>query len=504
MIAALVALLSYLAAAPRSPNRFLPGRFNCVRFPRVTGGMVFLLSTACLAQVPTVQVHCDFASGAGWHGVNNRPPLNAGVNKVQGFGYSATTHASQTPGEIGGRISRSLTPAAYFKTVPVKTLEDALSASGRLSVTECSGGSGLLFGWFNHASRGWRTPNSLVFRIDGDSGKFRVFFEYGTQQWRTGGGETFEGRWQETKTPLHAADGTPHTWALVYDPSGSGGQGNITFTFDGTPYEAVLGEGHKADGAAFDRFGLMNQQSAGDELTAYIGDIVINGESQQLSRDPGWESIGSRCTFRDTALRPYHNFDWRDSAYAGGSPGEIGGLIWRIESIHPEQAFSYGMPIGRLSFKEALTASGKITMRGAAADSALFIGWYNTHTAIGAPPANFMGLLIEGPSSVGHYLRPACANSAGAVQILEAGPILHPDKASHTWRVSYTPVRDGGNGNLVATLDEKSVSLQLLPEFLRLDASFDGFGVLSLHRGGLFIEAYLDDLEFTAQDIFRP
>jgi hypothetical protein len=168
--------------------------------------LIAFASLTSAAQGETIQMREDFSSDPGWQGINNVPAPSSGVTKVQDFGYSATSHASETPGEIGGRILRSLTPATYLKPVSIKALNDSFAASGRFSVTQSSGGSGVLIGWFNHASRGWRTPNSLALCIEGESGKFRLFFEYGTRHWKTGGGDTFKGRYQTTKTPMHAAE----------------------------------------------------------------------------------------------------------------------------------------------------------------------------------------------------------------------------------------------------------------------------------------------------------
>src|SRR5678816_783160 len=120
---------------------------------------------------------------------------------------------------LGGWVQRSLTPAWFAKVIPGRTLNDKFSASGKFAVTNDSGGSGMLFGWFNETSRGWRTPNSLVFRIDGNGGKYWVFYEYGTRGWLTGGGGCFEGeQYQKTPTKPFKADGTKHVWSLTYDP----------------------------------------------------------------------------------------------------------------------------------------------------------------------------------------------------------------------------------------------------------------------------------------------
>ena len=74
------------------------------------------------------------------------------MTRVQDFGYHRSNHAGGAVGEIGGLVSRSLIPATYAKVIEPRTLNDRLRASGKLSVTESSGGSGVLVGWFNHAS----------------------------------------------------------------------------------------------------------------------------------------------------------------------------------------------------------------------------------------------------------------------------------------------------------------------------------------------------------------
>jgi len=221
-------------------------------------------------------------------------PPSACVSKVQDFGFSATHHAGGSVGEVGGRIWRSLRPAYYARKIATRSLSDRLHASGRFSVTRCDSSSGVLVGWFHNTSRGWRTPNSLVFRIDGETDRFRAFFEYGTRTWKTGGGTTFEGPYQTTKTPMIPADGRPHIWSLDYDPAGAGGNGEIVFVLDGQRYAAPLETGHKAEGAVFDRFGIMNVQNSGQSLTLWVDDLDIDGDREDFARDPNWDALGNR------------------------------------------------------------------------------------------------------------------------------------------------------------------------------------------------------------------
>lgn len=73
---------------------------------------------------------------------------------VQNFGHSRTNCAGgEKLGEIGGRIFRSLAPATYAKIIPIKTLNNPFTVSGKFAVTEADGNSGVLIGWFHSTDR---------------------------------------------------------------------------------------------------------------------------------------------------------------------------------------------------------------------------------------------------------------------------------------------------------------------------------------------------------------
>jgi hypothetical protein len=446
-----------------------------------------------------VQAREGFDRDPGWEGRNNIVAPSHCVDKVQDFGFSPTNHAGAAAGEIGGRVWRSLMPAYCAVKIPPRTLRHRLHASGRFSVTQSDSSSGVLIGWFNSASRGWRTPNSMVFRIDGEQDRFRVFFEYGTQTWKTGGGATFEGAYQTTKTPMIPADGKPHTWALDFDPAGADGDGLMTFTMDGQAHKAAMEKGHKAEGAVFDRFGILNVQNSGNSITPWIDDLEIDGQREDFSADPKWEALGNRVTFKDCAIRPWHNFGFRPTSFAGGKPGEIGGLVWRIEAARPQEALCFGGPVGELSLRNELRASGRICLKAAGADSGILFGWYNALTPIGAPPPNFVGIFVEGPSAVGHYVRPVLRSADETALVVPRGPIIRPDGRPHTWAIHYVPGPKGQPGKVTVTCDDATVAADVPPQLIAGDAALDRFGFLSWHRGGHYVEAYFDDLEYTAQ-----
>ena len=419
-----------------------------------------------VAAAPKGEHRQDFAADPGWEGYRNRLlPEPAPVTR-QEFGHRPTRHAGgERPGEVGGLIRRSATPAWYAKVIPERTLDHKLAASGRFAVTQAGGSSGTLVGWFRHDSRGWRTPNSLAFRVDGNGGKYWVLFEYGTRTWSTGGGATFEGRYQTTKTEPFAADGTPHAWTLAYDPRGEEQDGLITFTLDGRPYTAAVSRAHKAEGAAFDRFGLFNQQITGDGLELYVDDLTLDGEPQDFAADPGWEGRGNRVAFEDRVVRPLHDFGFSPTARAGGRPGELGGIVWRDEA----PAY-YADRVGRLTLDDELVASGTVCLVGASSDSGVYLGWFDSAAKRSKaspeheePQRGLLGVLIEGPSRAGHYLRPAYRTAAGEGSAAGEGPRIRPDGAVHRWSIRYAPEGAGGRGRITVTFDGQAQVLDLAP-----------------------------------------
>jgi len=458
---------------------------------------------------PTKTVRAAFDADPKWDSFRSRLLPEALPQVRQEFGYRTSQNAGgESAGEIGGTIQRSRRRASYAKVISPKTLDDALSASGKLSVTRAGGGSGVMFGWFNQNSRGWRTPNSLAFRLDGNGGKYWMFYEYGTKNWRTAGLGAFDGlRYQTTKTKPFAADGTVHDWSLKYDPEGNAGAGLVTFRVDRRTYELPLRPGHKQEGATFDRFGIWNVQVSGNSMDAYFDDLTINGEREDFGRDPAWRGEQNDALYEERVVRPYHDFGFSDTNHAGGKPGEIGGNIFR-----DERPAYYAANTGALSLETSLTASGRIAFRNAGSDSGIKIGWFDSQSKRTKntpeheqPEKNYLGVTIEGPSRVGHYFRASYGDSSGSGGAPTADPrtgaerpLIKPDGAIHRWKLEYSPQAADGNGRLSVTLDGKTHTLNLRPEDRARGASFDRFGLFNIQSGGHHVEVYLDDVSHTA------
>lgn len=439
-------------------------------------GVILLVAISSWAG-DVVQRRENFEVDPKWETYSTRRPPAPWPTVKQDFRWQ--------PGKVGGLVSRSTEPAWFARVLPNKTLEHPLKASGKFRVTKNFGNSGVLFGWFNDASRGWRTPNSLVFRLDGNGPGYWVFFEYGTRNSLTAGKGCFEGdRYQTTKTKPFPADGTEHTWSLQYHPAGL-----ITFVLDGKSWTLPVDEETKKDGAIFNRFGILNQQLSGDGMEVWFSEIVLDGERIDLSRDPDWEAHGAKAEFSDKIVRPFNNTEWR--------AGEFGGVFWRDDP----PAFC-ATAIRRVSLEDELFASGQIRLTAAATDSGVYFGWFNAASKTNRGPrdqnitqTNSLAIAIEGPSRVGQYFRAATWNSKGIGVLQSTGPLIPADSKPRRWSLRYSPQ---GRGRVTVTLDEQSTSLEL-PEGMREQgAIFDHFGFFNFQPDGHYVRVFVDDLEFSA------
>src|ERR1041385_7118232 len=72
-----------------------------------------LLTPLAFAQQELVQVHEDFSKDPGWEWKDNRVVAQDPPTVTQDFGWAPTTNTGGSPGEIGGKMWQSLTPAWY-------------------------------------------------------------------------------------------------------------------------------------------------------------------------------------------------------------------------------------------------------------------------------------------------------------------------------------------------------------------------------------------------------
>ena len=465
----------------------------------------------------------SFDRDPGWEAHNNRIPPRLVKSVQQDFGYSATNIAGKDKGEIGGKVWRSSTRAYYAAKIPKKTLADKLSASGTFALTATAGSSGAFFGWFDSSLPGGGRQSNLGFHFAGAGAGARLTLRLVTALNQSCGVKVTQWevikKGEKIRPPSIKNDGTRYTWKLDYDPQAAGGDGEIHFTirsnsaspepYEGKTFAVPLPKGYKDQGTAFDRFGLMNNMKPGNPLTVHFDDIQLDGKPEDFSQDPGWEAVGNHDKYDNREDGGAHDFGFNaTSTFAGGKPGEVGGMLWR------SGAFSYYADrVGPLSLNDRLEASGKIILTVGPPDSGMYFGYFNSADKENAPAqtGNFVGVKIGGPTRVGHYFVPVYAttkttpiervgkaNRPAKVAVEKStGPVMVPQKVME-WRLVYDPAGAAGKGTIEATLGGESVTLALKPGDKEKGAVLDRFGLFTAHLGGHYIKVYLDDLKYTA------
>jgi hypothetical protein len=437
-----------------------------------------------------------------WEGRNNFVEVTPNA-VVQDFGFSLTSHAGGGGGEVGGRIQRGTTPAWYGKSLPrKKTLDDELHCSGTFVVTETSGMSSFYFGWFNTKTMETRPRNYMGMLINGEGKGCEVHVSYNTAAGNsdgfraTGVGPKGAAVRDFNLIPLNTA----YTFDFHYDPAANGGHGQITFSlggdgpFTGGPFTFNVSAEQRKAGASFDRFGIVNAQSAGNALAIWFDDLVIDGERDPLDAEGNWSGEGNRASYDDYGLEGAHRFGFSKTSHAGGEPGELGGLIYSS----PSSPGYYADNVGRLTLDQPLVASGKLSLVRYGSDGGCYLGWFNSKKR-GYPPENVLGVLIDGPTSTGPRLRGVAASSDAKLSHVQrdTAPPLPPDGQSRRFRFEFDPVAANGRGRLTVWLDDQKDSFDLPDGLRKKGAAFDLFGLFVHEGGGRVSEVYFDDLQYT-------
>jgi hypothetical protein len=470
----------------------------------------------------------SFDQDPNWEAFNNRVTPKKIRSVAQDFGYRESNLAGKEKGEIGGIVWRSSTRASYAAEIQPKTLSDKLTASGSFALTATSGSSGAFFGWFNAEQTGGGRRDTLGFRFAGEGSGARLTLQLVTDKNQACGTKVTP--WVVDKTKPRGEgrkfrptsiknDGTRYAWTLNYDPEANAGQGQIQFTirsdsstpaeFEKKTFTVALPNGYKDHGSVFDRFGLMNSEKGGNSLTIHFDDLQYDGKAENFSKDPKWIGMDNDARFEDRKQGGTHDFGFSaQTSHAGGSPGEIGGMMWRSGIFG-----YYADRVGPLTLTNRLEARGRVVLTAAPPDSGMYLGWFNSAEKENAPTqtGNFVGIKIGGPTRVGHYFVPAYATTKKArietntgrehpkritVERSE-GPVLVPEK-TFDWSLIYDPLGNNGKGLLKATLGDQSVALPLKNGDKELGATLDRFGLFTTHIGGSYVNIYFDDLAYTS------
>jgi len=443
-----------------------------------------------------------------WEGINHRNPHFEAKTVTQDFGYSPSTRQTgRMPGEVGGRINPAGETAYYGYRLPSPLgLDSALTAEGYLYMAPGSGH--LLLGFFNTNSLNeWRTPNTLVARLNGRGETFHCHFEYCTRLWRAGAGvigELVPGR---SITPRENPSNRPHRWKLQYKPRADGEGGRITFTLDDNTASCDVPPEHRREGASFTHFGLVpvlkSWDSPGD---AWIDDVQINGVAFDFNNDPRWEGANNRRTYISKNTRPKFDFGWSPTHFAGGGqPGELGGLVFRGDCRASARLAAYGDRLETLSLSHPIEARGKVAMLRGVSDSTASLGFYHSTWSLQTNsaqdqsiPRDYLGINLEGPSSEGFRFYPVYRTHAGNAGLTVHGaPRIYPDGKVHDWVLRYDPAA-GAHGRITVRLDDQICQLDLASGDNTAGTSFNRFGICTPWVDGNSVTVYFDDLVYTA------
>jgi hypothetical protein len=455
-----------------------------------------------------------FDKDPAWDGQNNHATTPEKRKVRQDFGYSPTNNIGGKAGEIGGIITPAAEPAYYAKKFDNKSFNDPLSASGKLLLKQ--GGGHLLLGFFNAETLNeWRTPNTIAIRINGRGDKFFAYVEYCTVKWRAGGDTP--GGFATEKDPKSgrlALKGFPINkvldWSIRYDPKGNKGSGEIVVTLGGETAVCHLSAGHKADGATFNRFGLLPvMKSAHTPGEIWLDDVTINGEADDFSRDPKWDTLNNRREYTTADVRPRFDFGYIATNHAGGkAAGELGGLVFRGDCRFKDRLAAYGDRLETLTLDKPLKASGRIAMRRGVSDSTTLLGFYHSEDSLEANmsqdsglPKCFLGIAIEGPSREGFFVYPAY-RVRGAGQGNAGGddrPRIMPDGKSHEWSLEYDPAAAAGRGRITVKMDGKTATIDLGDGHRSSGARLNRFGLVTTWIDGNGQRVYFDDLTYTCE-----
>jgi hypothetical protein len=456
----------------------------------LSASIVILIAWALSAHAAVRQEGFD-QEPRNWQGINNHVAASQAV--TQDFGYMAAE------GRVGGRITPAAEPAFYACRLPKPLgFDDRLTASGKLYVAP--GAGHFLLGFFNASTLNeWRTPNTMVARINGRGEVgFHCHAEYCTGKWRAGAGLIRKsGSYEFKEIPA----GRVYDWTLDYKPGDLGG--TFKLTLNGESDTVSVPAEHRADGGLFTHFGVLPVLKSLDSPGEFwIDDVTINGKRFDFEADPNWEGLNNRRTYVTRNRRPLFDFGWSPTHHAGGqAAGELGGLIFRGDCRYSQKMACYGDPIGPVTLQKELWASGKVAMTRGVTDSAACFGFYNSTESMRTNssqsrgfPRSFVGISIEGPSSEGFYFYPfsRTATSDARIPRIRDCPRIYPDGKTHTWSLKYVPP-----DAITIMLDDQRCDFRLQLAAEELGTSFDRFGICTTWIDGNAVTMHLDDIEYT-------
>ncbi|HEX8524026.1 MAG TPA: hypothetical protein VF669_17360 [Tepidisphaeraceae bacterium] len=413
-----------------------------------------------------------------WESFNNRQTPPHFPTVTQDFGYDPQQQA------VGGQICRTSVPAWYaLKLDKPLDLNQPLSFSGSFSVPEAEGG-GVYLGFFNPAAlrTGGRPLGSFMLFLDGANTFVRAFTRTIAPDNQQMGALVPPAPNVKSAIPI-PADGSKHRFTVTYNHHAENGEGAFTAKVgDLPPSTFTLRPGVKQQPFAMTHFGILNNQKQGSPMRVYFHDLKLNDAPIDLAKDPAWESKGNRVTFEDRHVAGFQNFGFDPARKA------FGGTVWREET----PSF-YADNIGSLDATQPLEISGQVTLHIGAPDSAAYLAFFNADEFKRGKDENILGLLIEGPSRVGHYIRPVFLNKKGVGVEPKTGAVLPPDEKPHSFSLKFDPLQR----TITVNFEGQTQTIDVAAKTLDRGAAFTHFGLFNALEGGSDVQIFFDNLRYT-------
>ena len=308
-----------------------------------------------------------------------------------------------------------------------------------------------------------------------------------------------------------------HRWWKIPEPEKN--HGRVTLQFDdGTPYIIWFDGEIRNAPVSMDRFGLFNVCRYGTGQTVYFADLVVNGQPIDLSQDPHWIGRNNRAVWAEPDFHSMQNFGWTQTNWAGAAPGELGGLLWRLEPEDTGYAY-YADETGPLTLEDPIAFSGQICFTDGMTDASMFFGYFNREAFMrtleegsdeGSPMPSMLGIGLNDATSVGYYFAPLASASERSGASDGRRHTFTPDRKPCSFSFAYDPAANGGIGRVTYQIDGKEGHFDLTPAMRATGATFDRFGLATVRRGGSSVELYFDELIYTvrrapgAEGVFHP
>jgi hypothetical protein len=291
-------------------------------------------------------------------------------------------------------------------------------------------------------------------------------------------------------------------WWKINEPEKQ--QGRIVIQFDDLdPHITYLTPQQREMASSMDRFGMFNINRYGGSCEVYYGDLTVNGEKIDLSKNPAWEGKNNRVTYTEPDFHSMFDFGFSETNWAGKQIGEVGGLFWRVRPTGP--AGYYGDDIGQITLDDPISFSGTINFPTGNTDAAMFFGYFNHdeqiskhETNVDSPVGQMLGIGISDSSAVGYYFSGVCIDK-NKEAARATGPVFVPNGKQRQFTFEYDPKANDGAGRIRYTLDGEETTFDLTPEMRKSGATFNRFGMANARRGGNSVRVYLDDLTYTAR-----